>query len=170
MIVFAQSVVPPPGPATPPRNRVAREEQGTHPAPHRGRARPLYLLAGLVAAPLAWIIQICTCEALASQACFPTRHPLPEAALGSLLHLIAVVSGACFVIGSAGIAAGWVSWRATSRDRAEGSEGQAQGLFDSREGRTRFLAIVGILGSSVFMLGLMLTAMTALFVSPCAKW
>lgn len=173
--MLAQSVVPPPGPATPgpaksPRNGGTREERGSHPTPHRGRARPLYLLAGLVAAPLAWIVQICTCEALASQACFPMRHPLSEPALGSLLHLIAVVSGVCFVVSSAGIAAAWVSWRATRRERVVGSGDLAQGLLDSGEGRTRFLALVGVLGSSVFMLGLLLTAMAAFVVSPCAKW
>ena len=36
--------------------------------------------------------------------------------------------------------------------------------------RTRFLALVGVLGSPVFMLGLLLTAMAALVVSPCARW
>ena len=51
-----------------------------------------------------------------------------------------------------------------------GLEGGAQGLLDSGERRTRFLALVGVLGSSVFMLGLLLTATAALVVSPCAKW
>ncbi|MGA7814003.1 hypothetical protein [Caballeronia sp.] len=168
--MFAQSVVPPPGPVTPPPNGVAREARGTHPAPHRSRARAHYLLAGLVAAPLAWIVQICTCEALTSQACFPMRQPLSEAALASLLHLISLVSGVCFVISSAGMAAAWVSWRATRRERTVGVGGIAHGLLDSGEGRTRFLALVGVLGSSVFMLGLLLTAMAAFVVSPCAKW
>lgn len=168
--MFAQSVVPPPRPATSPRNGVTREERGPHPAPHRRGARPLYLLAGLVVAPLAWIVQICTCEALASQACFPTRHPLSEPALTSLLQLIAAVSGVCFAIGSTGIAAAWVSWRASSQESAVDSGGLAQGWVDSTEGRTRFLALVGMLGSSVFMLGLLLTALAAFVVSPCTKW
>lgn len=168
--MFAQSVVRPPGPATSPRNGVTREERSPHPAPNRRRARPLYLLAGLVAAPLAWIVQICTCEALASQACFPMRHPLSEPALGSLLHMIAVVSGVCFVVSSAGIATAWVSWRASSQESVVDSGGLTQGRFDPAEGRTRFLALVGMLGSSVFMLGLLLTAMAAFVVSPCAKW
>lgn len=168
--MFAQSVRPPPGPATSPRNDIVREARGTHPAPHRARARPMYLLAGLIAAPLAWIVQICTCEALASQACFPMRHPLSEPALGSLLHLIAAVSGVCFVVSSAGMAAAWASWRTTRRERAADAGNGARGLLDAGEGRTRFLALVGVMGSSVFMLGLLLTAMAAFVVSPCAKW
>ena len=124
--MFAQSAVPPPGPATSgsstsgpstsPRNGGTGEGRGAHPAPHRGRLRSLSLLKGLVAAPLAWILQICACEALASQACFPMGHPLSDPALGSLSHFIAVVSGICFVISSAGISAAWVSWRASRRE------------------------------------------------------
>jgi hypothetical protein len=165
MNVLAQMVRPPSGSATPPSDGVDRSRRETHPGPKHARVRPVFLLAGLVAAPLAWIIQICTSEALASHACFPMGHPLSAPELTSLLHLVAMVSAACFVLSLAGLVAAWTCWRTV---RSECSD-LAAGLPEPGR-RSRFLALVGLLGSPVFMLGLLLTAMAALFVSPCAKW
>ena len=104
--MLAQMVRPPSGSATPPSDGADRSRRETHPAPKRERVRPVFLLAGLVAAPLAWIIQICTSEALASHACFPMGHPLSAPELTSLLHLVAMVSAACFVLSLAGFGRG----------------------------------------------------------------
>jgi hypothetical protein len=166
MNVLAQMVRPPSGSATPPSDGAGGSRRETHPAPKRERVRPVFLLAGLIAAPLAWIIQICTSEALASQACFPMGHPLSAPALTSLLRIVAAVSVGAFVLGCLGFAAAWTSWRAARTDL---DESNAAG-FPERGRRTRFLALVGVLGSPVFLLGLLLTAMAALVVSPCAGW
>ena len=104
--MLAQMVRPPSGSATPPSDGVGRSRRETHPGPKRARVRPVFLLAGLVAAPLAWIIQICTSEALASHACFPMGHPLSAPELTSLLRLVATVSAACFCARYR-----WVWWR-----------------------------------------------------------
>jgi hypothetical protein len=84
------------------------------------------------------------------------------------LRIIAAVSAGSFVVGSLGLVAAWTSWRA-ARNEFTGSEGPtAAGLRERK--RFQFLALAGVLGSSIFSLGLLLTAVAALVVSPCAKW
>jgi MFS family permease len=169
MNVLAQLVRPPSGSASPPSDDAGRSRRETHPAPKRGEVRPSLVLAGIVAAPLAWIIQICICEALASHACFPKEHPLSAPEITSLLRLVAAVSAGAFVIGSLGFVAAWTSWRTARKEHTDTGERDATGLSE-RGRRMHFLALVGVLGSSVFLLGLLLTAMAAFVVSPCARW
>jgi MFS family permease len=166
--VLAQLVRPPSGSASPPSDDAGRSRRETHPAPKRGEVRPSLVLAGIVAAPLAWIIQICICEALASHACFPTEHPLSAPELTALLRIIAAVSAGSFVVGSLGLVAAWTSWRAARNEYADSDGPNSAGLRERK--RVHFLALVGVLGSFIFLLGLLLTAMTALVVSPCARW
>ena len=121
------------------------------------RERTLYALQemyALLGAPLAWIIQICTCEALAAQD--PLAHPD--------LHALSAYIGAISLVGLAvalgGLTAAWRGWRAL---RHVGSTNP-----DRRAGR--FLFRVAILSSPMFVLGLLVTAMAALIVSPCKPW
>jgi MFS family permease len=167
--VLAQLVRPPSGTATPPSDDAGRSRRSTHPPPNRGEVQPLLVLAGIVVAPLAWIIQICICEALASHTCFPREHPLSAPELTSLLRLVAAVSAGSLVGASLGFAAAWTSWRTARDGYTNSGERDPLGLLE-HERRTRFLALVGVLGSSVFILGLLLTAMAAFVVSPCARW
>lgn len=167
--MLAQLVRPPSGTATPPSDDAGRSRRSTHPPPNRGEAHPLLVLAGVVASPLAWIIQICICEALASHACFPREHPLSAPELTSLLRLVAAVSAGSFVVACTGFAAAWTSWRTAGDGHTDAGDPDALGLF-KHERRMRFLALVGVFGSSVFILGLLLTAMAAFVVSPCARW
>ena len=127
------------------------------------RERILYALQqiyALLGAPLAWIVQICTCEALAAQACYPAQDPLAHAELHALSAYIGAVSLVCLAVALGGLTAAWRGWHALRR--GDGTDP------DRRAGR--FLFRVAILSSPMFVLGLLVTAMAALIVSPCKPW
>ncbi|WP_213768790.1 hypothetical protein [Caballeronia sp. dw_19] len=127
------------------------------------RERILYALQqiyALLGAPLAWIVQICVCEALAAQACYPAQDPLAHPDLHALGAYIGAVSLVCLAVALGGLTAAWRGWR-TLRQGAGTNP-------DRRAGR--FLFHVAILSSPMFVLGLLVTAMAALIVSPCKPW
>lgn len=127
------------------------------------RERILYALQqiyALLGAPLAWIVQICTCEALAAQACYPAQNPLAHPDLHALSAYIGAISLVGLAVALGGLTAAWRGWRAL---RHVGSTNP-----DRRAGR--FLFRVAILSSPMFVLGLLVTAMAALIVSPCKPW
>jgi hypothetical protein len=100
------------------------------------------LAIGLLAAPLAWFVQLVVAYGLASHACFPRDVSLPGTfdgwdwvwAAGLALNLVALLACA---------AAGLLCWRQWRRARGEAS-GSHSRLIEAGEGRTRFLAIFGI--------------------------
>jgi hypothetical protein len=127
------------------------------------RERILYALQqiyALLSAPLAWIVQICTCEALAAQACYPAQDPLAHPDLHALNAYIGAVSLLCLAVALGGLTAAWRGWRTLRREADTNS--------DRRAGK--FLFRVAILSSPMFVLGLLVTAMAALIVSPCKPW
>jgi hypothetical protein len=127
------------------------------------RDRILYALQqiyALLGAPLAWIVQICVCEALAAQACYPAQYPLAHPDLHSLSAYIGAVSLVGLAVALGGLTAAWRGWRTLRHVGAANP--------DRRAGR--FLFRVAILSSPMFVLGLLVTAMAALIVSPCKPW
>jgi hypothetical protein len=120
----------------------------------------LQQVVALLAAPLAWIVQICVCESLAAQACYPAQNPLVQPHVPGLSDYIGAVSAVCLAIGLGGVAAAWRGWRAACKgDKAD---------LDQRA--VRFVFLVAILSSPMFVLGSLVTAMAALIVSPCKPW
>ncbi|CAN7670174.1 hypothetical protein [Caballeronia sp. LjRoot31] len=127
------------------------------------RERILYALQqiyALLGAPLAWIVQICVCEALAAQACYPAQDPLVHPDLHALGAYIGAVSLVCLAVALGGLTAAWRGWRTLRQGSGTNP--------DRRAGR--FLFRVAILSSPMFVLGLLVTAMAALIVSPCKPW
>jgi len=121
----------------------------------------LQQLYALLGAPLAWIVQICTCEALAAQACYPAQNPLAYPDLHALNAYIGAVSLLCLAVALGGLTAAWRGWRGLP---------QAGGGTDPDRRAARFLFRVAILSSPMFVLGLLVTAMAALIVSTCKPW
>jgi hypothetical protein len=117
-------------------------------------------VVALCAAPLAWIVQICVCEALASQACYPAQNPLGRPHVAGLGVYIGAVSVVCLGVAIGGLAAAWRGWRTTRADGSDNSDQRA----------ARFVFRVAMLSSPIFVLGLIVTAMAALIVSPCKPW
>ncbi|SAL13912.1 hypothetical protein [Caballeronia telluris] len=143
--------------ARPPGSRFAIRHTSSH---------WLSLLYGLLGAPLAWIVQICVCEALAAQTCYPLQTPLARPVVPSLAPLIGGVSAVCLAVAFGGFATAWGNLRATQREAKLASARTAQPI----QGPMRFLALVGVIASSIFVLGVLATAAAALIVSPCKPW
>jgi hypothetical protein len=118
----------------------------SHPAPHRDRVALSALLFGLAAAPLAWQVQI-----LVGSAAAPSAHK------STLLALFALCLAAALTGGLVALR----SWRLTFQELP----GSAHDLVDGGEGRTRFMAMCGMLVSLLFFYAL-LFGLTALCLVP----
>ncbi|MBV8404319.1 MAG: hypothetical protein JO203_08995 [Gammaproteobacteria bacterium] len=139
----------------------------THsPAPHGGHVGTAQIAFAVVAGPLAWFILVCAGEALASEPCFPGSHryatPLPGLrwtwpALIALLVLCALVAFAAFA----------VSWRMYRVTRAE-EAGRRAGLLDEGVGRTRFMALWGLLYGAGFCVATLLSLAAYIALPRCA--
>jgi hypothetical protein len=124
--------------------------QTGHPAPHRARVGLAALLFGICAAPLAWNAQILFGSALSGFVCYPHDARLATPLMGGSRSLMLAVnlSGMAIAIGAGLIS--WRSWRRTSDERP----GSFHHLLDRGEGRTRFMATVGLLTSALFLIAL----------------
>jgi hypothetical protein len=137
-----------------------------HPAPHRDKVSGIESLFGLLGGPLAWFVQLCAGYIMASWPCFPLEQHriVPQSGYTWTGEAIVVVSIAAIVVA---LAAFVVSRRTFNRTRDE-SRGGHQGLLEVGSGRTRFLALWGMVLGAGFAIA---TAMTtiAFFVLPrCA--
>jgi Na+/melibiose symporter-like transporter len=137
-----------------------------HPAPHRDQVSAFESVFGLLGGPGAWFAQLCAGYAMASWPCFPREEHriLPEAGYAWTWAAIVAVSVVAIGISFAAFA---VSRRTYERVQSE-SQGSHQHLLDVGSGRTRFLALWGMVLGASFAVG---TAMTlvAFFVLPrCA--
>jgi len=132
-----------------------------HPAPHRHRVGLLALCFGVLGAPLAWNLELLTGAALSGHACYP-RYTLLAAPLwgGAGIFLIAM-SGAAICLG---IVAGLVSWRSWVITRGESRQAAYSG-----NGRTRFMALCGLLTSGLFVVVLLFTMAVVFMVPLCTR-
>ena len=135
-----------------------------HPAPHRYCVGLTALFFGLVAAPVAWNAQLLFSVALSAHACYPRDVPLTLPIWSNLWGILLAIGVAGIVLAILGGLVSFRNWRLTF-DEAPGS---AHHLLDVGEGRTRFIAMFGILASVLFALGL-LFATAAVFLVPICR-
>ena len=143
-----------------------------HPAPSRDRVGLTALWFGLFAGPLAWTLQSLTNYSLAAHSCFPNIFPLSAPALGGLRGIAFGVSLAALALCIAGAAVAYRDW---SRTRAEhhGASGKGAdhshgaGLLETGEGRTRFMAVAGIITSTTFLIVVVSNTIAIFVVTPC---
>jgi hypothetical protein len=131
-----------------------------HPAPDGNRVGLLALCFGIVGAPLAWNVELLAGAALTGHQCFP--HYLPRALpmwTGTWGFLLGM-SIAAFVLAIAAALVAWRSWRRSSDEKP--------GSVHSGEGRTRFMAMSGLMCSGLFLLALLFTLGAILLVPICS--
>ena len=133
----------------------------SHPGPSRRRVSTFALWFGLLAAPLAWAADELLLYFIASRLCglktYDTAEPLIR---GTSLWFI-VVSVVALLIALAGAWVAYDSWQKSAREK-QGSEHR---LLEVGEGRTRFLAMCGLLSSVSFSIGF-LFIFSQLWVAP----
>ena len=156
----------------PDRLDMARSEAG-HPAPARGSVATWTLWFGFLGAPLGWTLQTLANTAVASHGCYPQLSPLRRAAHGrDAGHPVRHQHRGhhCRGGGAGGIVR---TWRRTSSEHQEksGSEARQHGAstaaLETGEGRTRFMALSGVLTSIVFLIVILAHTAAVFVVIPC---
>lgn len=145
---------------------------GGHPAPARDRVPLAALWFGVFGAPAAWTVQVLVNLALASHACFPRLFPLAAPVTGGLRGIVVGVSLVAIAVSAAAAVVAWGTWRRTRDEHQQGS-GRARehssgaALLETGEGRTRFMALAGVLTGVTFLLVTILNTAAIFLVSPC---
>jgi hypothetical protein len=133
-----------------------------HPAPHRDRAELSALAFGLAGAPFAWALQLFVNYGIASRVCFPGAIPqLSAIGTSSAWFTILVVELVALAVSVLAAVISYGSWRATRHEAA----GETSHMVEAGEGRTRFLALWGLLTSVGFAIAIMFS-LVGLFVVP----
>jgi hypothetical protein len=137
-----------------------------HPAPKRHAVRLHESFFALFGGPLAWFVQLNVGFALASQPCFRDGERMLAPRFNpdwTWTAMIAATVIACVI----GLLAALISWRAYVRTLDEGAGGHRH-VLEVGSGRTRFLALWGVVLGAGAALATGLTAV-AFFVLPrCA--
>ena len=137
-----------------------------HPAPARHRVSLGALWFGLFGAPAAWSIQMLADYSTNAHGCFPRMYPLGSPTMGAarMSLVLSLVSAAAVAIG---IAALVVALRSYMETRHEG-RGEAHELLEVGEGRTRFMALSGVMLSTLFLLASLMHAASVLLLAECS--
>jgi hypothetical protein len=147
--------------------------QPAHPAPARTHVALSALWFGLYGGPLAWSVQTLVNLPVAAHGCFPRLRPLTAPVVSGLQGIVLSVSILALLTC---VAAGLVALRSWSRTRGEHQPGAgaarsrapANALAETGEGRTRFMALAGVLTSCTFLVVSLIHLMSLFLVSPCA--
>jgi hypothetical protein len=135
-----------------------------HPAPQRHQASLWSLSFSLIAPPLAWSVQSIVGYGLCSEACYPGDTPRMSPAFTGLWDTLIGINGVALAVGAFGIFVAARNWRATRRETGS----SAAHLIERGEGRTRFLAMCGLLLGAGFLVAIAFTSVT-IFLSPVCR-
>ncbi|HEX7682997.1 MAG TPA: hypothetical protein VF446_05585 [Trinickia sp.] len=123
----------------------------------------LALTVGVLAAPAAWLLQICAGETLVAHACFPHDMPLRIPLDPAVRWSVIGISAAMLVVGLLGTWLAWRNWRLLTQTRrrrtAESTETKVEG--------EAFVARVGFMASVLFLFALVATDIATGLVSAC---
>lgn len=136
---------------------------GPHPSQHRDRTRLGALFYGLIAAPTAWITAQVVGAVVAQRACFPGYEPLAAPAFSGVQAVSLVALLAALAVCASGVVAALLAWRRT-REEHQGGGGS---LLDVGEGRSRFMALTGVLTSAGFLIATLFSLPAVVLIPVC---
>ena len=123
----------------------------------------LMLTIGVLAAPAAWLLQICAGETLIAHTCFPHEVPLHVPLDPAIRWGVTGLSGLTLVVGLFGTWLAWRNWRRLTRAR-RAREAEAT---DTKVEGEAFVARVGLMASVLFAFALVATDVATGIVSAC---
>jgi hypothetical protein len=116
---------------------------------------------GLLAGPLAWMVQELVGYGLAAQACGAEGpRPIPLAPALGVAELI--VSGAAVFLAGTGLVTALLAWRRVARHRSDGDEAP-----DIGDERSAFMALAGMITGLFFLFGVLMNAVGYFLIPPC---
>jgi hypothetical protein len=134
-----------------------------HPSPHRARVGAWPTWFAILGAPAAWSLQLFVNAALVAHGCYPHDVPLAAPMWNYLGTVSAAVETAALAICIAAGVLGWRNWRRTRDEK----QGNLHHLFESGDGRTRFLALVGMMTSALFLVATAFAALNLTVTPQC---
>ena len=135
-------------------------------APRDSHMSMPYVLAGLIAAPFAWLVQMTFAETFAAQACYPHDHPLGSPMVPWMRAALVALGALCLAAGAFGA---WLAWRNHRRVTPL----KLGGLSGERRKRAEldwFFTRVALMSSIMFVFALIATDVALAIVSPCRWW
>jgi hypothetical protein len=137
-----------------------------HPAPHADRVALGESFFGLCGGPVAWFLQLCTLYALADQPCFNSSQralqPLAKYSWTSMaMGIVAIVA---LLIALAAFLSSWRAYQRTSEEQPGGRDA----LLEIGAGRTRFLALWGMVFGAGFAITIVANAVGQTVLPRCA--
>lgn len=142
--------------------------QARHPAPNRARVGLTLLFYGLFLGPIIWAGTLMATFALSIHACYPGADPLsqPSPGFGFVWPLNLGLYLGSLVLCASAFVVSFRNWRtAGSSVVGHGAE-----LVTVEEGRTRYLALIGMAYSVLFFISVMLGAVIMAIVPLCANY
>jgi len=136
-----------------------------HPAPHRARVGFPVLLFGAAAAPIFWLGQLMLDYSVSATACYGSDHPTTISSVTTLRATLIAFDAIAVLAVIAGAAASLWAWRRTSAEKSGG----ASHALEAGEGRTRFLALWGLMSSLWFFGAILFNAIASVAVPLCVR-
>jgi hypothetical protein len=144
-------------------NEPRQASPGRHPSPHRHRLSLWAAWFGILGAPVAWSLQQLINPPMFAHGCFPKDAPLTESIWRNSGSVAFTVELAALLVC---VLSGVVAWRNWQRTRGE-KEGSGHHLIEAGDGRSRFMAMVGMICSGLFLLAVVVTAGLSYLVAGC---
>ena len=144
------------------RQTVSTEHRFLHFPP---RVRTLLALFG---APGAWVTQMALTQPIAAYACYPHQFPLPAPLWPGLTAILATIGFVCL---ASALFSGYIalaSWRSLGRYPKDTLNEQPS--IQKDEGQTRFLAMLGMMSSFVFIVAILFNTFAVLLIRSCSAW
>ena len=134
-----------------------------HPSPHRGNVSAAALFLGLFAGPVVWGLQLIVNYGVASSACYAgdTPHSMPT--WHSAWAVILLLNFLAAILALAGAALSYQHWQATRQEH----HGDAGHALEAGEGRTRFLALWGVMTGLGFFVAILFNTLALFMVPQC---
>ncbi|PTQ83396.1 hypothetical protein C8R21_10190 [Nitrosospira multiformis] len=144
------------------RQTVSTEHHFLHSVP---KVKTLLALFG---APGAWVTQMALTQPIAAYACYPHQFPLSAPLWPELPAILATIGFVCLAgaLFSGYIALG--SWRSISRLTKDPLNKQP--AIQKDEGQARFLAMLGMMSSFVFIVAILFNTFAVLLIRSCSAW
>ena len=133
-----------------------------HPAPHRQKASLRSLWIGLLLGPAAWFLQLTIDTALLGNACDLANAPAAAGA-GSVLAFVLAMDVFALLLTAVAAMVAWRNWRRAAAEQPGGGHA----LLASGAGRTRFMAMAGLLTCALIALAVVYSLASHLILREC---